>query len=110
MARSKYPKQRIWTPAEIRRLALLAKQDVPAAEVARTLHRSFYSTKKKASRLGLALGADGRWSRREVNDLKALAKDKRPVAYMALVLHRTLTEILETAYRHRIQLDFRKRR
>jgi hypothetical protein len=108
-ARSRGSRPRIWTEDELRRLSVLAKRKLPAAHVARALHRSLNSTKQKASRLGLPLGADDRWSVREVRELKALAKKGKSVPYMALTLHRTLVDILKAAYRRRIQLDLRKR-
>ena len=55
------------------------------------------------------MGADDRWSQREVRELKALAKEGKSIPYMALVLHRALSDILKAAYKHRIQLDFRRR-
>jgi hypothetical protein len=108
-ASSRDAKQRGWTTDELRRLSALAKRKFPAAHVARALHRSLNSTKKKASRLGLRLGADDRWSQREIRDLKALAKEGKSIPYIALVLHRTLVDILEAAYKHRVQLDLRRR-
>jgi hypothetical protein len=108
-ARSRGAKQRGWTQDELRRLSALAERKFPAAHVARALHRSLNSTKKKASRLGLHLGSDDRWSQKEVRQLKALAKEKKSIPYMALVLHGALSDILKAAYRHRIQLDFRRR-
>jgi hypothetical protein len=101
-ARSRAAKQRAWTQDELQRLVTFARRKFPAAHVARALHRSLNSTKKKASRLGLHLGADDRWSQREVRELKALAKEGKSIPYIALVLHRALVDILKAAYKHRV--------
>jgi hypothetical protein len=53
--------------------------------------------------------ADDRLSQREIPDLKALAKEGKSIPYIALVLHRALVDILKTAYKHRVQLDLRRR-
>jgi hypothetical protein len=74
MTKSKRSKQRAWTQKEIRRLTALAKQKMSAAIVARALHRSLDSTKKKASRLGVPLGtAKRRWTQGDLRRLKVLA-------------------------------------
>ena len=91
-ARSRAAKQRAWTQDELQRLVTFARRKFPAAHVARALHRSLNSTKKKASRLGLHLGADDRWSQREVRELKALAKEGKSIPYIALVLHSRYTQ------------------
>jgi len=92
-ARRRASRQRLWTQDELRRLSSLAKRKFPVAQVARALRRSLYSTKKKASRLGLSLGADDCWSVREARELRALAKRGKPVSYIALTLHRPLADI-----------------
>jgi hypothetical protein len=84
MTKSKRSKQRAWTQKEIRRLTALAKQKMSAAIVARALHRSLDSTKKKASRLGVPLGtAKRRWTQGDLRRLKVLAKRKRSLPYIA---------------------------
>src|SRR6476660_5485615 len=84
MTKSKRSKQRAWTQKEIRRLTALAQQKMSAAIVARALHRSLDSTKKKASRLGVPLGtANRRCTQGDLRRLKLLAKRKRSLPYIA---------------------------
>src|SRR6476659_4953203 len=85
MTKSKRSKQRAWTQKEIRRLTALAKQKMSAAIVARALHRSLDSTKKKASRLGVPLGtAKRRWTQGDMRRFNVLAKRKRSLPYIVI--------------------------
>ena len=57
MAKKKPSRQRLWSKDEVRELRALAKQRLTAAIIARRLKRSLDSTKRKASVLGVPLGA-----------------------------------------------------
>jgi len=109
MTKSKRSKQRAWTQKEIRRLTALAKQKMSAAIVARALHRSLDSTKKKASRLGVPLGtAKRRWTQGDLRRLKVLAKRKRSLPYIARSLGRTVFATEKAASVNHISLDLRQ--
>jgi serine/threonine-protein kinase RIO1 len=109
MVKRKLPKQRTWTNSEVRRLKSLAKQNISAPRVARALHRSLDSTKKKASRLSIALGTAKRpWTAAELRQLKALAKKRRPLPSIAKSLGRTVFATEKVASIHHVSLDFRK--
>lgn len=102
-------RQRAWTDAEIRRLKLLASQEATAAEAARALRRPLDSTKKKASRLGIALGIGRRrWTAAELRQLKALAKKRRPLPAIAKLLKRTVFATERMASVQQISLDTRR--
>jgi hypothetical protein len=100
--------QRLWTDQEIRRLKSLAKREMSAVGVARRLRRPLHSTKKKASRLGIALGIGRRrWTTAEIRKLKALADGRRPLPAIARLLKRSMFAVERIASVHRISLDFR---
>jgi hypothetical protein len=63
MAKKKPSRQRLWTKDEVRELRALAKQRLTTAIIARRLKRSLDSTKRKASVLGVPLGAAVRWTK-----------------------------------------------
>ena len=107
MAKRTVSAQQAWTADEIRRLRALAKQKMPAARIARTLHRSLDSTKHKASRLGLSLGSREPWTADDVKRLRALAKQRKPVPAIAKALKRTVFAVERAASIHRVSLDFR---
>ena len=107
MATKKSSRQRIWTNGEIRQLRGLAKQKLPAAAVARRLKRSLDSTKKKASNLGIRLGAVARWTPDDLRRLKSLAKTKRSVGDIARALKRTEAATEKMASNFGVSLDFR---
>jgi hypothetical protein len=107
MAKGRASAQQSWSAQEVRQLRALAKQKMPAARIARTLHRSLDSTKHKASRLGLSLGAREPWTDDDVKRLRALAKQRRPVPAIAKALKRTVFAVERAASIHRVSLDFR---
>jgi predicted RNase H-like nuclease (RuvC/YqgF family) len=107
MAKKKPFKQRIWTADEIRQLRAFAKQRLPAATIARRLKRSLDSTKKKASNLGVPLGAAARWSKDDLRRLRALAAKKQPVAKIAKTLQRTEAAVEKMASNVGVSLDMR---
>jgi hypothetical protein len=108
MAKNKSSRQRIWTKDEVRQLKALAKQKLPAAKIARRLKRSLHSTKKKASMLGVPLGAAARWTKDDVRRLRSLAKKKQPLANIARTLKRTISATEKMASNFRISLDMRE--
>lgn len=107
MAKRKASGQQTWSGEEVRRLRALAKQKMPASRIARTLRRSLDSTKHKASRMGLSLGAREPWTADDVKRLRALAKQRRPVPAIAKALKRTVFAVERAASIHRVSLDFR---
>jgi hypothetical protein len=107
MAKRTASAQQNWTTQEVRQLRSLAKQKMPAARIARTLDRSLDSTKHKASRLGLSLGAREPWTADDVKRLRALAKQRKPVPAIAKALKRTVFAVERAASIHRVSLDFR---
>ena len=107
MPKQRATAQQSWTAEEVRRLRALAKQKMPAARIARALHRSLDSTKHKASRMGLSLGAREPWTADDVKRLRALAKQRKPVPAIAKALKRTVFAVERAASIHRVSLDFR---
>jgi hypothetical protein len=103
----KASRQRTWTREEEAQLRSLAKQKLPAALIARRLRRSLHSTKKKASNLGVPLGAVARWSEHDLRQLKLLAKQKQPVERIARALNRTTLATEKMASNYGISLDTR---
>jgi len=102
-------KQRFWTDRELRRLKSLAKQNMPAARVARALDRPVHSVKKKASRLGIALGGGKRqWTAADVRRLKALARKRKSLPNIAKSLRRSVAAAERAASTFGVSLDFRK--
>ena len=102
-------RQRFWTERELRRLKSLARQKMSAARLARALHRPVHSVKKKASRLGIALGGGKRqWTPADVRRLKALAKKRKSLPYIAKSLRRSIPATERAASTFRVSLDFRK--
>jgi hypothetical protein len=81
MAKKKPSRQRLWTKDEVRELRALAKQRLTAAIIARRLKRSLDSTKRKASVLGVPLGAAVRWTKDDLQKLRSLAAKKQPTSY-----------------------------
>jgi len=107
MAKSRKSRQRTWTEQDVARLMSLAKRKMTAARIAHALHRSLYSTKQKASRLGISMGARERWTKEEVRRLKKLAKQYRSLPRIAKSMKRTIFAIERVASKHGISLDFR---
>jgi hypothetical protein len=56
---AKDSKRREWTEQEVRELKALARQKMPAANIARTLDRTVDATRQKASTLGVSLDTRG---------------------------------------------------
>jgi hypothetical protein len=52
-------KRREWTKDDVRELKTLARQKMPAANIARTLDRTVDATRQKASTLGVSLDTRG---------------------------------------------------
>jgi hypothetical protein len=105
--KKKSSRQRFWTNGEVRQLRALSRQKLPAAAVARRLKRSIDSTKKKASNLGIPLGAIERWTPADLRRLKSLARTKRPVGDIARALKRTEAATEKMASNFGVSLDFR---
>lgn len=93
MAKKKPSRQRLWTKDEVRELRALAKQRLTAAIIARRLKRSLDSTKRKASVLGVPLGAAVRWTKDDLQKLRSLAAKKQPLPTIARALKRTQAAI-----------------
>jgi histone H1/5 len=107
MAKMKPSRQRFWTKDEVRQLRALAKRKLPAATIARRLKRSLDSTKKKASMLGVPLGAAARWTKDDLRRLRSLARKKQPLAKIARALKRTESATEKMASNLGVSLDMR---
>jgi hypothetical protein len=105
MAKKKPSRQRLWTKDEVRELRALAKQRLTAAIIARRLKRSLDSTKRKASVLGVPLGAAVRWTKDDLQKLRSLAAKKQPLPTIARALKRTEAAIEKMASNVGISLD-----
>ena len=68
MAKKKPSRQRLWTKDEVRELRALAKQRLTTAIIALRLKRSLDSTKRKASVLGVPLGAATSYYRQSLEE------------------------------------------
>jgi hypothetical protein len=108
MAKKEPFRQRIWTKREIRQLIALAKRRLPASTIARRLKRSLHSTKKKASMLGVPLGAAARWTKDDLRRLRRLATQRQSVPNIARALKRTEAAIEKMASNVGISLDMRE--
>jgi hypothetical protein len=50
-------KRRAWSPADVRELKKLARQKIPAREIARTFRRTVPALRQKAMLLGISLNS-----------------------------------------------------
>jgi hypothetical protein len=104
-------KSRVWSKADERDLKAHSRAKTPVAKISKMTKRTIGALKRKAGKLGLALGHRRKsrvWSKADERDLKAHSRAKTPVAKISKMTKRTIGALRRKAGKLGLALGHRR--